>query len=77
MILIAAKVVLVALPAWLLRHLRLVQNQNPYSQGQLKDLVRDLRLSKESSEILVSRLGEHGMLVRELKLYSTMIGMIC
>ena len=34
----------------------------PFSQGQLNDLVRDLGLSKESSEILVSRLGEHGIL---------------
>ena len=33
----------------------------PFSQGQLNDLVRDLDLSKESSEILASRLGEHGI----------------
>ena len=30
-----------------------------FSQGQLNDLVRDLGLFKESSEILASRLGEH------------------
>ena len=34
----------------------------PFSQGQLNDLVRDLGLSKGSSEILASYLGEHGML---------------
>ena len=34
----------------------------PFSQGQLNDLVRDLSLSKKSSEILASRLGEHGVL---------------
>ena len=34
----------------------------PFSQGQLNDLVCDLGLSKESSEILASRLGEHGIL---------------
>ena len=33
-----------------------------FSQGQLNDLVRDLGLSKESSEILASRLGEHNIL---------------
>ena len=34
----------------------------PFSQGQLNDLVHDLGLSKESSEILASCLGEHGIL---------------
>ena len=34
----------------------------PFSQGQLNDLVRDLGLSKESSEISASRLGQHGIL---------------
>ena len=34
----------------------------PFSQSQLNDLVRDLGLSKESSENLASRLGEHGIL---------------
>ena len=33
-----------------------------FDQNQLNDLVRDLGLSKESSEILASRLGEHSML---------------
>ena len=32
------------------------------SQGQLNELGRDLGLSKESSEILASRRGEHGIL---------------
>ena len=35
---------------------------NPFSQSQLNDLVCDFGLSKESSEILASRLGEHGIL---------------
>ena len=34
----------------------------PLSQGQLNELVRDLGLFKESSEILISRLGKHGKL---------------
>ena len=33
-------------------------NPKPFSQGQLNGLVRDLNLSKESSELLASRLGE-------------------
>ena len=37
-------------------------NPKPLSQGQLNDLVRDLNLSKEWSELLASRLGEHGVL---------------
>ena len=37
-------------------------NSKPFSQGQLNDLVRDLNLSKESSEFLASRLGEYGAL---------------
>ena len=37
-------------------------NLKPLSQGQLNDLVRYLNLSKESSELLASRLGEHGVL---------------
>ena len=40
----------------------------PFSQGLLNDLVRDLGLSKESSEILASRLGEHVILDSETKL---------
>ena len=35
---------------------------NPFSQGQLNDLVPDLDLSKELSEILAFRLGEYGIL---------------
>ena len=31
-----------------------------FSQSQLNDLVRDLALSKEASEVLASRLSEHG-----------------
>ena len=68
MILIAATAVLVALPAWLRQHLRSVQNQKPFSQGQLNDLVRDLYLSKELCETLASRLGEHGILDSETKI---------
>ena len=37
-------------------------NLKHFSQGQLNDLVRDLNLSKESSKLLASRLGEHGVL---------------
>ena len=37
-------------------------NPKPFSQDQLNDLVHDLNLSKESSELLASRLGEHGVL---------------
>ena len=43
-------------------------NPKPFSQGQLNDLVRDLNLSKESSEILASRLSEHGILDLEIKI---------
>ena len=39
-----------------------------FSQGQLNDLVRDLGLSKKSSEILASRLGEHGLLDSGIKI---------
>ena len=42
-------------------------NPKPFSQGQLNDLVRDLNLSKESSEILASRFGKHGILDSETK----------
>ena len=34
----------------------------PLSKGQLNDLVRDLALSKELSEILAFRLDKHGIL---------------
>ena len=40
----------------------------PFSQGQLNDRVRDLGLSKESSEILASRLGEHGIVNSGIKI---------
>ena len=40
----------------------LITNPKPFSQGQLNNLVRDLNLSKESSELIASRLGEHGVL---------------
>ena len=40
----------------------LIAKPKPFSQSQLNDLVRDLGLSKNSSEILASRLGEHGIL---------------
>ena len=43
-------------------------NPKPFSQGQLNDSVRDLNLSKESSEILASRLGEHCILDSETKI---------
>ena len=39
-----------------------------FSQGQLNDLVRDLGQFKESSEILASRLGEHGILDSRTKI---------
>ena len=62
MLLKEATLVLVAVPPRLLQNLRLVQNQKPFTQGPLNDLVRDLGLSNESSQILASRLGEHGIL---------------
>ena len=37
-------------------------NPKPFSQGQLNYQVRDLNLSKESSELLATRLSEHGVL---------------
>ena len=40
----------------------------PFSKGQLNDLVHDLGLSKESLQILASRLGEHGILDWETKI---------
>ena len=43
-------------------------NPKPFSQGQLNNLVRDLNLSKESCEILASRLDEHGILNSETKI---------
>ena len=43
-------------------------NPKPFSQDQLYDLVRDFNLSKESSEIIASRLGERGILDSETKI---------
>ena len=43
-------------------------NPKPFNQGQLNDLVRDLNLSKESSELLASRLDEHDVLDSETKI---------
>ena len=40
----------------------------PLNQGQLNDLLCDLSLSKESSEILTSRLDEHGIVGSETKI---------
>ena len=40
----------------------------PFSQGQLNYPVRDLSLSKKSSEILASRLGEHDILDSKTKI---------
>ena len=51
-------------------------NPKPFSQGQLNDLVRDLNISKESSELLASRLGEHGVLDSGTKLHSIAAVMI-
>jgi len=39
-----------------------------FTQGQLNDLVRDLALSKEVSEVLASRLREHGILDSKTKI---------
>ena len=39
-----------------------------FSQDQLNDLSRDLGLSKESSKILASHIGEHGILDWETKI---------
>ena len=40
----------------------------PFSQDQLNDLVHDFGLSKKLSEILASRVGEHGILDSETKI---------
>ena len=39
-----------------------------FSQNQLNDLVRDLALSKEASEVSASRLSEHGILDSKTKI---------
>ena len=41
---------------------------NPFSQGQLNDLVRDLSLSKKSSEILAFHFCQHVVLDSETKI---------
>ena len=41
-----------------------------FSQDQLNDLIRNLGLSKKSSEILASRLGENGILDSGAKITS-------
>ena len=40
----------------------------PFSQSQLNDLVRDLALSKEASEVLASRFSEHGIFDSKTKI---------
>ena len=40
----------------------------PFSQSQLNDQIRDLALSKEASEVLASRLSEHGILDSKTKI---------
>ena len=40
----------------------------PFCQSQLNDLVRDLALSKEASEVLASHLSEHGILDSKTKI---------
>ena len=40
----------------------------PFSQSQLNDLVRNLALQKEASEVLASRLSEHGTLGSKTKI---------
>ena len=40
----------------------------PFSQSQLNDLVRDLALSKEASEVLASRLSEHDIFDSKTKI---------
>ena len=39
-----------------------------FSQNELNDLVRDLALSKESSELLASRLAEKNLLHRDVRI---------
>ena len=55
----------------------LSEKPKPFSQDQLNDLVCDLGLSKELSEILAFCLVNMVYWIQELKLHSTMIGMIC
>ena len=46
-----------------------------FSQSQLNDLVRDLALSKETSEVLASRLSKHGILDSKTKITFYRTGM--
>ncbi|KAI6652496.1 hypothetical protein LOD99_7510 [Oopsacas minuta] len=45
-----------------------ISKADPFTQGQLNDIVRDLGLSKDTSEILASRLSEHHVLYSEAKI---------
>ncbi|KAI6661361.1 hypothetical protein LOD99_9988 [Oopsacas minuta] len=45
-----------------------INKSEPFTQGQLNDLVRDLGLSKDASEILASGLSEHHVLYNEAKI---------
>ncbi|KAI6653918.1 hypothetical protein LOD99_3094 [Oopsacas minuta] len=45
-----------------------ITKAEPFTQGQLNDLVRDLGLSKDASEVLASRLSEHHVLHSEAKI---------
>ena len=49
----------------------------PFRQSQLNDLVRDLALSIEASEVLASRLSEHGILDSKIKITFYCPGMKC
>ena len=51
-------------------------NPKSFIQGQLNGLVHDFNLSKESSEILASRLGEHVYWIQKLQLHFSATGMI-
>ena len=46
-----------------------VTDPQPFNQSELNDLVRDLNLSKESSEILASCLKEKNLLTLDKKNY--------
>lgn len=46
----------------------LERNPKLFTQSEFNDLVRDLDLSKEKSELLASRLKEHNMLSKEVKI---------
>ena len=46
----------------------LIAKPKSFSQGKLNDLVRNLGLSKEPSEILAFRLGKRGILDSQTKI---------